>query len=336
MRVFCMDPHISLIADFKTIFPELEVVDWCLSGHAWVMNRVQDTPKHINVHTWMDLTPERITNFQNEYDSFLKTFDLFIVAYASSFALVYEKYNKPIIMMNATRYDIPYCFTRNSTHIPQYHRCLIRLQHNNLLTIVSNNAVDKLYLGRATGLLSEIIPSLCLYTNVTYTPTKSTFLCTNGEFGNHPLLSYKRDFGGRYQWSDITSFRGIVCLPYEAGFTMSMFEQFTAGCPMFLPTKSFWKTQPNQIQSNNAYWYGNHPEPLKDFNDETFWIEHSNLWDAFASPNTYFFDSIPHLFSLLESFMYVVDTEFRKQYIATHKNRWHEILTSIRTNHHLQ
>jgi queuine tRNA-ribosyltransferase len=33
-----MDLHISVIADFKSLNPDIEVIDWCLSGHSWVMN----------------------------------------------------------------------------------------------------------------------------------------------------------------------------------------------------------------------------------------------------------------------------------------------------------
>ena len=39
MKLFNMDLHISVIADFKNLFPEIEIVDWCMSGHAFVMKK---------------------------------------------------------------------------------------------------------------------------------------------------------------------------------------------------------------------------------------------------------------------------------------------------------
>lgn len=239
MRFFCMDLHISVIADFKSACPDVEVVDWCLSGHAWVMKRNQDHPDHINPATWKDLTPERIKLFQDKYDSFLKTFDGFIVGFCSAFAMIYEKYNKPILMLNAVRYDIPFCFTKNTTQLTRWKECLDRLNSHGLLTIVSNNKADQLYTKLGCGMQSQLIPSLCLYTNTRYTPTKPTFLVYNGSFPSHPLLTAKKDLPHPHEWSDVTSFRGIVNFPYEVSL-MSCFEQFTAGCPMFFPSKAYW------------------------------------------------------------------------------------------------
>ena len=62
-----MDLHISVIADFKSACPEVEVVDWCLSGHAWVMKRNQDYPEHINPMTWNNLNMDMIRRFQDKY-----------------------------------------------------------------------------------------------------------------------------------------------------------------------------------------------------------------------------------------------------------------------------
>ena len=118
-----MDLHISVIADFKTACPEVEVVDWCLSGHAWVMKRNRDYPEHINPDTWKYLNPDMIKKFQDKYDPFLKTFDGFIVGFCSAFAMIYEKYNKPIIMLNAVRYDIPFCWTKDMRMLTRWKEC---------------------------------------------------------------------------------------------------------------------------------------------------------------------------------------------------------------------
>ena len=297
-----MDLHISVIADFKTACPGVDVVDWCLSSHAWVMNRNQDKPDIINSSTWMDLTTERIKQFQDKYDSFLKTFDGFIVCHCAAFAMIYEKYNKPIVMINSVRYDIPFCWTKNMRMLSEWNACINRLSSNGSLTMISNNKADQFYTEIGCGIKPEYIPSLCLYTKTQYNPTKSTFLCYGGEFSKHPLLTPKKDLPNPHQWSDVTSFRGVVNFPYEVSM-MSVFEHFTAGCPLFFPSKSYWKSTPN-IQSVSAYWNTSLPTQYSDVSDLTKWIDVADMYTVFQSPNTHYFDSEEHLFQLLETFEY--------------------------------
>ena len=322
-----MDLHISIIADFKSVCPDVEVVDWCLSGHAWVMKRQQDYPEHINPATWKYLNLNMIQKFQDKYDSFLKTFDGFIVGFASSFAMIYEKYNKPIVMMNAVRYDIPFCWTNDTTMLTKYHECLERLYRNELLTIVSNNKGDQAYTQKGAGIPCDYIPSLCLYTNTQYAPTKPTFLCVNGSIPDHPLITMKKALPTPYEWSDITSFRGIINFPYEVSL-MSAFEHFTAGCPLFFPSKTYWKANPH-IQTMLLYWGDRVPPYLEEFRDLNRWIDLADMYHVFQSPNTYYFDSIEHLFQLLESFVYVDDRAFRQSHIENIKQQWKLVLQTI-------
>jgi hypothetical protein len=327
MKLFCMDLHISVIADFKSACPDVEVVDWCLSAHAWVMKRKQDCPDHINPSTWQHLTPGMIKKFQEKYDDFLRTFDGFIVGYCSAFAMIYEKYNKPIIMLNAVRYDIPFCSTKDTNMLVKWHECLDRLNSHRLITIVSNNKADQLYTLRGCGLQSQYIPSLCLYTNTQYTPSKSTFLLAGGSLPAHPLVSTKSDLPQPHEWSDVTKYRGIINFPYDVSL-MSVFEHFTAGCPLFFPSKAYWKAHPH-IQSVNAYWGDQLPAYLSEFKNPDTWIDLSDMYGVFQSPNTHYFDSVPHLFELLESFEYVDDSQFRKDHIASVKHQWSRVLQTI-------
>jgi hypothetical protein len=323
-----MDLHISVIGDFKSLGLDVEVTDWCMSGHAHIMKRTRDNPKHINPSTWFDLNPQMIQEFQKTYDSFLQTFDGFIVGYPNVFAMVFEKYNKPIILINACRYDIPFSFKRETNYIGTYHACLYRLLNKGLLHTVSNNRVDQLYMGKGCGIKPEyVVPSLCLYTNMKYTPTKPTFLLYSGNL-THPLVSPKPS---NFEWKDIGEFRGVIHFPYEAGLTMSMFEHFTAGMPMFLPSKAYWKAHPN-IQSASAYWGSNPPSTLSEFKYDEYWIENSCMWDTFASPNTVIFDSIEDLFHKLETFEYKPEGDFRERRIESVKLFWRQLLARIQTH----
>ena len=322
-----MDVHISIVEDFKTACPDVEVEDWCMSAHAFVMKRKQDSPDIINPGTWRYINPDMIRAFQARYDSFLRTFDGFIVGYAACFAMIYEKYNKPIIMMNCVRYDMPFCKTKDLYMREQFHECLHRLRAKGLLTVVSNNKADQLYLEKGAGIPSLHLPSLCLYTKTQYSPTRETFLIFDGSFPSHPLLTKKSELPQPYDWSHLTQFRGIVNYPYEVSL-MSVFEQFTAGCPLFFPSKTFWKSNPC-IQSMAAYWGDRVPLELAYFQDLNNWIDLADMYDTFQSPNTYYFDSNEHLVELLETFEYKDDRAFRQAHIARIKDEWKRILQRI-------
>lgn len=329
MKAFCMDVHISVIADFKSANPDINVTDWCLSGHHWVMNRRQDSPEYINAQTWKHLNMGMIQSFQDKYDSFLSQFDMFIVCHCASFAMIYEKYNKPILMINSCRYDLPFCFTKDFEMLTHWHTCLERLNKKGLLTIVSNNRADQEYTRIGTGINPLYLPSLCLYTNTQYRPTKTTFLCYSGSTISHPLITQKAELGDGYSWNEIASYRGIIHFPYEVS-TMSMFEQYTAGCPLFFPSKQFWKSI-QSIQSTSAYWGNDIPIWLKSFRNPETWIELSDIYTLFSSPNTYYFDSIEDLYKLLETFQYREDS--RTDYIARVQQGWKFILSSFWTKY---
>lgn len=324
MRFFCMDAHISVIEDFKTANPDIEVVDWCLSTHAWVMNRRQDNPNHINPTTWMNLNEEMILRFQNEYDQFLRSFDGFITGHVMAFVMIYEKYNKPILAINSCRYDLPFCITKNMGMREKFHQCLQRIK--NRLVIVSNNKGDQSYTLAGTGIQPLYNPSLCLYIHTKYTPTKPTFLCYSGKLPPHPLVEY---VSKPYTWSDITAYRGIIHFPYEIS-TMSMFEHFTAGCPLFFPSNAYLRANHN-LQTIKEYWGTTVPRELWTFTDLNLWIDRSDIYTLFTqSPNTYYFDSIPHLFELLEGFTY--KTYDRDVYIQQTRETWNAILDRLLTN----
>jgi len=317
-----MDVHISVIADFKSVCPHIDVTDWCMSGHHWVMKRKKDVPKIINHMTWTNITPEMIEAFQNEYDLFLRQFDFFIVAYASVFAMIFEKYKKPILMLNTVRYDVPFCWKNQMMMLERYKACLQRIYQSKQLLVVSNNLADQLYLQKGTGIQSIFIPSLCLYTNVQYNPTKPQFIMYHGDLIDHPLIAKKQS---NHEWSDIVQYRGMISIPYEISL-MSLFEYFTAGMPLFFPSKTYWKSNPH-IQSVTAYWgEGNLPEELKEFENKELWIDLSDIYTTFQSPNTYYFDSKEHLFELIENFTYKDDRSFREQYKNKIIQAWHTLL----------
>ena len=313
-----MDAHISVIADFKSANPDIEVIDWCLSQHSWVMKRSMDVPEIIHQYSWDVINETMIKQFQDVYDEFLKQFDGFITCHVPAFAMIYEKYNKPILMINTCRFDLPFCQTKDYRMLQVFKDSIMRMKDR--ITIVSNNLGDLEYTRRCVGITPLYNPSLCLYTNVKYTPTKDTFLCHSGSTPAHPLITQRSELGSRHEWSDVVSYKGIIHVPYEIS-TMSMFEQFTAGCPLFFPSKEFLKSDPSNLITIRSYG-GQSDLSIND------WIDNSDMYHIFQSLNTYYYNSIEHLYVLLNDFKYVDDTEFRQKYIETVKNNWKKIFKS--------
>jgi len=320
-----MDVHISVIADFKHLFPEFEITDWCMSGHSWVFHRSIQQPKYITASTWTQFSPAMIVAFQHEYDVFLRTFDGFICGHPNVFAMVFEKYGKPIIMINSCRYDLPFCWSKNSAMLDSYKACLQRLQQKGLLIAVSNNLADQFYTKIGCGIVTSHIPSLCGYTGIKYKPIRSTFLCYHGSFPEHPLITNKSTLG-RFEWPVLGEFLGIIHVPYEIS-TMSMFEHYTAGLPLFFPSKKYMIDDVN-IQSVSAYW-NTLPADLAVFSDKSVWVNLADFYHVFKSPNVYLFDSFEHLLSLLESFEWKDDSAIIKDHETKIRHSWAQVLKGL-------
>ena len=207
--------------------------------------------------------------------------------------------------------------------LEKYNKSLHRLNEKKLLIAVSNNKADQLYTKIGCGIDTQHIPSLCEYTKMKYNPSKNTFLSYYGEI-NHPLITNKSSIGFNYKWEELCKFRGIIHFPYEIS-TMSMFEQFTAGIPLFFPSKKFM-LEDIDIQSVSSYWNTNLPENLKIFSEKSTWIENADFYEVFKSPNIFMFDSLEHLIFLLMNFEYKDDTDNLESYKADIKKKWEYML----------
>lgn len=323
MKLFNMDVHISVIADFENLFPEFEFTDWCLSGHAWVFGKRAKSPKYINPSTWMNLDEKMIARFQCEYDAFLRTFDGFICGHPNGFIPIFEKYEKPIIMINTCRYDLPFCWSKNNRMLQIYKDCLNRLHRKGLLFPVSNNKADQEYTRLGCGIQTTHIPSLCAYTGIRYAPSRQTFLGW-GALPHHPLITPKSALGKPYKWSDISHFKGVVVIPYEIS-TMSMFEFFSAGMPLFFPSKHMIQ----DIQSVSAYWGPYLPKEFASFSDKMKWLDLADFYNVFLSPNVYIYDSFEHLIQLLQAFVWKDDREVLEQYRSNIRTSWLQVLKPV-------
>lgn len=324
LRFFNLDLHISVIADVKDIFESMghEVVNWSISGHTWVFGKERDKVDIVNENTWSGLNKEMCDQFYERYKDFLDQFDGFIVTHTPAFALLYEKCNKPIIIVNSTRYESP--FTRDPEawdHLNEYLREGIK---KNKIFIVSNNKGDSNYLRYYSGIESDVIPSLCLYTKCQYKGKQGKFAC-HGLWGADS--KFDEDWAKEsskiglftglrwgYAWQELYDLKGVVHFPYQVS-TMSLFEQYSANVPVFFPTKEFLfklhQLYPKGILCHLSFLrepdFLARPRALNDLNNVMNlevvrrWIEWADYYDTENMPYIQYFDSFEHLHKLLKT-----------------------------------
>jgi hypothetical protein len=262
IKLFNLDLHVAVIEDIKNIMNTLygsnvEITNWSISGANASFKKPTAEVKHVNPDTWKNIDMAMIKRFQDEYDEFLKGFDAFIVTFSPVFVMLYEKYGKPIIVINATRYDQPFCWNKNTEMLNLFHESMKRMQESKQMIMVSNNKGDQKYLKDRANIDSIYIPSLCLYTNAHYNnPSKDVFMA----FANIEALKAVKNSEkiaprpGNYEFSDLAEYRGIIHMPYEIS-TMAGFEQYFAGIPLFFPEKEFYKkyVQDGKVQFVSLY-----------------------------------------------------------------------------------
>lgn len=351
MKFFNIDQHVSVISDVAHIFKNLghQVDDWSLSGHHWVMGKPK--PK-IMLSDGTQLTcsgvctQEVCDKFYEQYKDELDKYDAFIACYPAEFALLYERWNKPIIVVNCIRYDHPNTF---NPELRERLNNFLKMKHSEgTLYYVCNNKGDQFYTKYFTGIEGMHIPSLCEYTNAKYTGTKNKYVIHDRSEIEVPdnlciSLGAVRNSSWRYTWSDLYSYKGVVHIPYHNG-SMSIFEQYTANVPLFFPTKKYAKElfHQNKIFADLTFYRINKVKEPDDINNPNSlrnpeildkWFDTCDFYDEHNMKYVQFFDSPSHLAHLLKTVNAKEISNNMAGYNVLRKesiyNSWKEILVSI-------
>lgn len=349
LKFFNIDLHIGVISDLKYIFEALghEVDTKSISNQAWVFNKNKDEVKIISQENWEKLNPEMVERFYQEYKNILESYDAFIVTHAASFALLYEKFDKPIIIVNTTRYSNK--FINDPQRLEWLNEYLKYGVSKGKIFIISNNKGDQNYLKYYTKIESELIPSLGLYTKAKYTGKKPGYIIkdrlkidASKIFKNKNLIKKIRN---HYEWQELYDFQGIIHFPYQIS-TMSIFEQYSANIPLFFPTKNFLlrlhKEYPRKILSELSFFQvmrksvpkdKENPDNIKNNQQLQKWVDFADYYDIYNMPYIQYFNSFSDLEYLLEhsdlnaiSHKMAIYNEQRKKKIFM---QWDKILQKV-------
>lgn len=313
MKFFNFDCHISVILDLKYIFEKLghTVHSKSISGHNWVLNREPDSMDIVNQHNWHNLDEEMCNNFYERYKDELSEYDGFICTYPLSFSLLYEKFDKPILLHIPIRYEVPFQNKKQKWEL--FNDFLRRNIDTKKIIPVANSLYDKKYFEFFVNRDCDYIPSLCEYTNTKWSPENENFLLYSPVNINLGIdnVTTKQSLG-RYKWSDLTKFKGIIMFPYNCSL-MSIFEYYSSNIPLFCPSKNLmlqlYRHDKNsflsQLTWNQVFNLesgsiiscdkNRDPNDFKNIEIMREWIGYSDFFNEEWMPHITYFDSIEDL-----------------------------------------
>ena len=311
--MFTLDLHTSVVRDLRESLEKyhIRVERYSISAASHLFNEPNLRLPYISGKSWRSIGEDEIRDFQRFFKAVLKNAHCFLVTYTFSFVLIFENLGKPILTVNATRYESPFTLDENS--FKNLNDKLQDLSESGLLSVISNNAGDRDYLNWFTGIDSKHIPSLCSY-SAKHVPSNGTWLilCRNLDLGRQ--ISQKTSnartveevFPRGYSHEDFAKFAGVILVPYNIS-TMRLFELSTSGMPVRIPNDGLlkeWSSLPGVL--SELSWVqvlgAKCPSWLKDTPADPEWPEFLDWWLERADwkykeffPNVSIFDSLHEL-----------------------------------------
>jgi hypothetical protein len=321
LRLFNLDLHIGPVSDIRAVVAPLgvELTDWTLSQHAEVIGRRRDPVRVCNAVTWRRISPRMVQRFLDRYGRYLERYDGFVVAYPPAFAALFLPLGKPVVVVGATRYEIP--FTDDPERWSWLDDVLITADREGQACFVANNRGDRDYLRYFTGIESRYIPGLCDYTAAPYRPSTDRFA-----IGGRAPEVFERIrhatkgravpaaelFGPNAPWAARHSVRGWIHVPYNVS-QMTFFEQHSAAVPMYFPSDELlgeWSREerPGVLSELSMYRVlgldptglepGN-PNRFQDENTVRWWLARSDFAEGATLEGAIRFSSVEELAALL-------------------------------------
>jgi hypothetical protein len=336
-QLFALDLHTSVTRDISSSLEKsgFQLRRWSICSSSYLYREPNLKLKFINSKNWKELNPLVIKSFKEHYKYFLKQVDSFVVSYSFSLLRIFEGYEKPILAINATRYESPY--TLDKTEFNNLNKLISDLDKSKLLTVVSNNLGDKDYLEYFTGVKSQYLPSLCNYIpQMRGTNGKWVVISRNIDLAKH-VASFGQNMHSQYDLypngfshTEFANNKGVVYIPYNIS-TMRLFELATAGFPIRIPTDRLlmeWihlqgvldeLSWVQVLRSSCPTWLRDTPADPEWRNFYEWWLLRADWHNSKYFPNVKFFD---HLDELAFEPEFDIDMTIRNEEL---RNSWSEV-----------
>jgi hypothetical protein len=353
MKFFNLDCHISVIADIKKILEELghSVESWSISGHNWVFNRNPTNVDIITPSSWKGLNQKMCDDFYTRYRDELSEYDAFICTYPPSFSMLFENFNKPIILYTPIRYEVP--FHNDKIKWETFNEFLRKNIDSKKIIPIANSEYDKKYFEFFVKRDCKLIPNICDYTNTKWSPSKNKFLYSSRLNVNldTSIIENKNNLI-RYQWEDLSKYNGIIIIPYNCS-TMSIYEHYAANIPLFCPTQEFMielyskygHSVLSELTWNQTFGLPpgsvidcdrtNDPNNYTNINIISNWVKYSDFYNEEWMPYITYFNSFEDLYSKLKTTNLKEINSKMKSFNIIRKNNiidmWKNILLELET-----
>lgn len=254
---FAIDGHSSVVVDLVSVQGMPQIEYWNISGSdnpSVPSKTVRHRVRGLEPHTWDSANWADFKLFKEGHKEFLGRFSSFIAAHPSSFAALYEEFQKPVLMNISTRYEHP--FSTNPAGWDLLDDSLRAMFDRKLLFPVANNVGDQEYFTAQTGIPCEYAPSLCSYVG----KASPEVISGMAIFSNNPWLTSfleeqtkgrwsdrKKILPGHYRWADLASLEGAFVVPYNSS-TMTVFELAALGVPIVIPSLKFLQKLQSQFR----------------------------------------------------------------------------------------
>lgn len=164
MTFFNIDQHISVVADLKNVWGELghTITDVCMSGHAAIMGRRRQEVPMLSGDAWCGLDERHDWDkFYDLYSPQLEQFDAFLACYPPIFAMLYQRFGKPVVIDIPIRYEYG---TSTAERWQRWNDWLLKGVSDGMVHLVADSLYDKLYTEAFLGVRCvQHIPSMCAY-----------------------------------------------------------------------------------------------------------------------------------------------------------------------------
>ena len=338
-----LDLHTSVSRDL--IEPlracSIELDRWTISASSHLFHEANLRTAHIRGSNWRMLNPDVVAKFQARYKDSLRNYMGFVVTYTFSFLQIFDSLQKPILAVNATRYESPYSLQQD--RFDSLNQTIQKLDQLDLLTVVSNNLGDKDYLKILANIESVYIPNLCDYVPK-HNPQDRPWIIQsrNPELANliasqvANSITQENAFPIGFTHQEFSKHVGVILIPYNIS-TMRLFELTTAGFPVRIPSDRLlkeWAVHPGVLSELSwlQVFDAECPPWLQNTPADPYWVDFLEWWLAradwnnrFYFPNVTRFDSISELNSAPTPFSQK-EIEIRNQEIRA---KWAAVTSSF-------